>query len=203
MKENTDSKGLVLVSDVIPDAVKEKQRLRLLAQEKIIQMSEENRNAVDRKIIRRLLARPEYRSADTVFCFVGTEYEINTKPVLEQTLKDGKNLAVPRCSENGQMDARLIHSLSELHPGRFGILEPPASAPLAAAIGLSVIPCLSATPEGDRLGHGGGYYDRFLARFPKIPAVLLCREALLVEHLPTEKFDQRISVVITENRVYP
>ena len=114
-------------------------------------------------------------------------------------LADGKRLCVPLCTAPGVMECRQVLALSELAPGTYGIPEPPAAAPLVPAeeIDLAIVPCASASPDGDRLGRGGGYYDRFLRRCTG-DALLLCREALLRAHIPQEPHDIRLPAVITE-----
>ena len=66
----------------------------------------------------------------------------------------------------GIMELRQITSLDQLTPGAYGILEPPADSPAIEADGVdfAVLPCLSCSHSGHRLGQGGGFYDRFLAR---------------------------------------
>ena len=142
-----------------------------------------------RAIARHLLALPEYRSAGAVFCFVSAGREIDTRPILEQTLADGKMLCVPLCVADGIMELRAIRDLKELFPGAYGILEPPADSPALSPdqIDLAVIPCVTCSREGRRLGRGGGYYDRFLAHY-RGAAVLLCRERLLAAGFTDEEY---------------
>ena len=146
-----------------------------------------------------MLALPEYRSAGTVFCFVSAGREINTRPILEQTLADGKTLCVPLCTAPGVMELRAIRDLKELSPGAYGILEPPADSPRLSPdqTDLAVIPCVTCSREGRRLGRGGGYYDRFLAHY-RGAAVLVCRERLLRQEIPFSIHDYPVPWVITE-----
>lgn len=110
---------------------------------------------------------PEYQSAGTIFCFVGTGREIDTRPILRHALNSGKTVCVPLCTTPGQMELRRITALEELRPGKFHIPEPPADAPCVAVdeVDLAILPCLSCNHLGQRLGRGGGYYDRFLAHY--------------------------------------
>ena len=159
---------------------------------------------VDRRILGRLLASEEYLAARTVFCFVGTSGEIDTKPFLEQVLREGRRLAVPLCTGPRQMEAREIRSLCELRKGRYGLLEPDASAPAVPPeeIGLAVIPCVSCGHDGTRLGHGGGYYDVFFEERRQIPCIMICREKLVRETIPREMHDLVFPWVITETGFY-
>ena len=97
------------------------------------------------------------------------------------------------------MELRAIRDLKELFPGAYGILEPPADSPALSPdqIDLAVIPCVTCSREGRRLGRGGGYYDRFLAHY-RGAAVLLCRERLLRQEIPFGVHDYPIPWVLTE-----
>lgn len=151
-----------------------------------------------------LLGMPEYLEADTVFCFVGASHEIDTLPILQDLLARGKRLCVPLCTAPGVMEAREITSIESLIPGRFfGILEPPADAPVVTVdeIDFAVLPCTTCSRAGHRLGKGGGYYDRFLAHY-RGGTVLLCREKLLREEIPVEPHDYPVPWVLTERGLY-
>ena len=154
-------------------------------------------------IARQLLALPEYQAAGTVFCFVGTAHEIDTTAILEDALGRGKRLCVPLCMSLGIMELRQITSLDQLTPGAYGILEPPADSPAVEADGVdfAVLPCLSCSHSGHRLGQGGGFYDRFLARYQG-GAVLLCREKLIREDVPLEPHDCPVPWVLTERGLW-
>lgn len=153
-------------------------------------------------ICRRLMGLEAYQKAEAVFCFVGVGREIDTRPILEDCLKRGVRLAVPRCYGQGMMKALEIHSLEELHPAPFGLLEPRDTAleVMPESIEFAVIPCLAAASSGYRLGWGAGYYDRYLAgtHFPK---ALLCREIMLMEAIPVESHDVPIETLVTERAV--
>ena len=97
-----------------------------------------------------------------------------------------------------------IHSLQELYPGAYGILEPkedPERLIQPEAIDFAFIPCISCDRSGRRLGHGGGYYDRYLEKTHCVKAAL-CREELLVDEIPVEEHDLRMDFVISEKGCY-
>ena len=157
----------------------------------------------DRAIAAHILALPEYAAADTVFAFVGTSREIDTSGVLRHALANGKRLCVPLCVKEGQMQLKQIQSLEELRPGAYGILEPSLSAPTLQPqqVDFALIPCLSCSLTGERLGQGGGYYDRFMETYTG-KAALLCREKFICSNIPMETHDARVPIVITEKGVY-
>ena len=156
-----------------------------------------------RDIAGRIAALPEYAGAGTVFVFVSTAREPDTRPLLERALADGKRLAVPLCVGPGVMRLGAVTDLAALRPGAFGILEPPPEAPEVPSgeVDLVVAPCVCCDRTGARLGHGGGYYDRFLAAYEG-PALAVCPERLLVPAVPTEPWDRPVDMVVTERAVF-
>ena len=181
----------------------EKQRLRRTMRALERQLSDKYKAASSRSICAHLLAMPEYQAASAVFCFVGTDHEIDTRPILAHALAAGKRLSVPRCTGPGIMELRQLRSLEELSPGAYGIPEPPESAPVMNPddVDLAILPCLTCSHLGQRLGQGGGYYDRFLSNY-RGGTVLLCREKLIREEIPLEPHDYPVPWVLTERGLY-
>ena len=180
----------------------EKQQLRKTMHTLEARLPERYLAQADRKIAAQLLAMPEYQAADTVFCFVSTGREIDTHPILEAALEAGKTLCVPRCLGGGIMELRSIQSLDVLTPGAYGIPEPPEDAPLVStdAVDFAVLPCLTCNHLGQRLGRGGGYYDRLLPQL-HCPTVLICREQLMSPEVPVEEHDMRCTMLVTEKGI--
>lgn len=133
---------------------------------------------------------------------MGTEDEINTKPIIEDILKRGKRAGVPKCISKGIMEVYEIHSMDDLAPGKYGILEPVDTCEKISPkeIDLALIPCLSCGRDGHRLGYGGGYYDRYLNQVKGTLAVL-CRRALMCDEIPTEDHDKNMDFVICEEGI--
>ena len=181
----------------------EKQQLRAIVRRLEAALAPEYKAKSARSIAHRLLAMPEYQEAQTVFCFVGTDREIDTRPILEDALAAGKTLCVPLCTEPGHMESRQITDLNQLVPGRYGLLEPTADTPVSPvdAIDFAVLPCVTCNYQGHRLGHGGGYYDRFLSQY-RGGTVLLCRELLIRQEIPVEPHDYPVPWVLTERGLY-
>ena len=181
----------------------EKQRLRRTIRALEERLSPRYLEESGRTIAARLLAMPEYRAAGTVFCFAGFGREVDTRPILEDALSAGKVLCLPLCVGSGQMELRQVTDLARLSPGAFGIPEPPADSPAAQVdeVDFAILPCGICDHAGHRLGRGGGYYDRFLARY-RGGTVLLCREKLIREEIPVEPHDFPVPWVLTERGLY-
>lgn len=180
-----------------------KKDLRKKMMSKALALPESYKKDADARITQLLLGLPEYKDASTVFCFVGVEHEINTRPFLDQALADGKRLAVPLCVGKAVMEARRIFSLDELKRGYYGLYEPDKSSELIPMdeVEFAVIPCLTADHKGNRLGHGGGFYDTLFNEYNNVPAAIICRERMCGE-VPTEVFDHRFSITVTEDGVF-
>lgn len=110
-------------------------------------------------------ALPEMAGAQTVMMFSSIGSEVETKAALERVLASGCRLVLPRVDKtNHKLEARVVGALSELQAGVYGIMEPPADAPLVSPTEIDVVavPGLAFDRLGNRIGYGAGYYDRFL-----------------------------------------
>ena len=166
-------------------------------------MSRPEREGADRAITAAALSLPEYDRAASLFCYVSLPSEPATDRVLTHALESGKRVFVPRITGEGTMEPVEIRSLSDLQPGKFGIREPIPGLPAGKAedTDLALIPCVSCTRHGERLGRGGGYYDRFLAAYQGA-AALICYEALLSDSIPRESHDIPVPIVVTDREIY-
>lgn len=98
------------------------------------------------------------------------------------------------------MTARRIYSLDDLVLGMYDLPEPKDSCEIVQPqkIDLILVPGAAFDRAGCRLGQGGGYYDRFLERYPQMKTVGLCYGCLLQASVPTEPHDRRVHAVIHE-----
>ena len=152
-----------------------------------------------RAITRRVLALPAWQKARTVMAYVSMPAEPDTRELMETALREGKTLLLPRCVDRERMTALPVKDLSGLVPGRLRIPEPPEAAEDAPVPepDLILVPCMAASPQGIRLGHGAGYYDRFLSE-RRGEKVCLCFRAFLRADLPAEDTDVPMDLVVTD-----
>lgn len=177
----------------------EKQRIRQEARMIAGQLTEEYRREASREITNQVLALPCWKQAGTIMAYRSLPSEPDTQELMETALREGKTLLLPRCLDGGRMDALPVKDLAGLKPGALGIPEPePAQAGAAVPEpDLILVPCVAAAPSGVRLGHGAGYYDRFLAEHSG-RTVCLCFRALMRGDLPAEGTDIITDLVITD-----
>ena len=145
------------------------------------------------------LMLPEVEAAHTVLLFYGVGREPDTTELIEALWQRGKTVLLPRCLPKRGMEARRIVSGSKLVYSAYGIPEPDQECPvvLRDTIDLILVPNLCCDQQGYRLGHGGGYYDRYLAGYSGM-TVSLCPEAWLQEQLPRDEYDLPVRLVLTE-----
>ena len=182
------------------DNIREKKKaLRKIVKEEILGLPKDYCQKADEEICKKVINLLEYQQAKTIFSFVGSEREVNTKPLLIDALARGKKLVIPKCVGKGLMEVYEVRSLEELRLGRYGILEPSSFYPMVEPkeIELCIIPCLACSKDGRRLGYGGGYYDRFLKR-ADFMKVALCRGRLLREDIPVGRYDVVMDKVVSE-----
>lgn len=148
-----------------------------------------------------ILGSDQYKNASVIMAFYGVGSEPDTVPLLNRILMDGKRLCLPLTYAGGIMDARLITSLGELKTGRYGIPEPSDELPLVSAdeIDLILVPGLSFDLSGYRMGHGAGYYDRYLSGF-RGHTIGLCFESRLSDSIPRDEYDLPVDFIATESR---
>ena len=177
----------------------DKHSLRTSVRARIRSLDPAYRAESDAKIFQNLIALPEYQAAETVFAYFSVKGEADTRRLLAAAAAAGKRVALPVVLGDGQMVFALAQST--LVPGKsFAIPEPDAESPrIEPQKGdILIVPALCFDRQGYRLGQGGGYYDRYLEKYPGIFTAGLCREKLLMDAVPREPYDRRVDCVVTE-----
>ena len=129
-------------------------------------LSQEQKQAIDRALTERFLQHPFYQEAKTIATYLSFPHEFQTQELIEQALKDGKKVLIPKTYPKGRMDF-VVYDSQQLVKTSFGLLEPQGNLEVvdASQIDLIHVPGLVFTTEGYRIGYGGGYYDRYLEHF--------------------------------------
>ena len=141
-------------------------------------------------------ASPLYKEAKTIYGYLPYNQEVRTVPMLEQALREGKRVAVPKVYGD-EMKFIYLDDLTKVEKGYSGIPEPILDEPVADdATALVLMPGLAFDPQGHRIGYGGGFYDKFLASEPDHPTLALCYDFQMLPHLETEEFDMPVDCVL-------
>ena len=165
-----------------------KSELRALVKKREAALSELEIKASDRELASAFIALPEFIKAKTVMLYRGVGREPDTGPMIASALRAGP----------GVMEARRIYSLDQLVPGAFGIPEPSGECEVVAPgeFDLILVPGAAFSPNGCRLGRGGGYYDRYLPQTRGVK-VALTRKCQLTDDIPTDSHDIKVDLIIT------
>ena len=126
----------------------------------------EQKQAMAQALTEELLQHPFYQEAKVIATYLSFPHEFQTQGLVEQALKDGKKVLIPKTYPKGRMDF-VVYDAQQLVKTSFGLLEPQGDLEVvnASQIELIHVPGLAFTMEGYRIGYGGGYYDRYLEHF--------------------------------------
>jgi 5-formyltetrahydrofolate cyclo-ligase len=163
----------------------------------------EERSAEAKRVMARLVARPEWLGADRVMLFAPTAEEMDLWPLAVRALREGRRLALPRFDPR----ARTYHAATvtdlerDVVGGSFGIREPGPSCPSCPLNELDfvLVPGLGFDACGRRLGRGKGYYDRLLAMV-RGTACGVAMDWQVLPEVPAEPHDRSVDCILTPSR---
>lgn len=174
----------------------DKKELRAMIREKKRAMTPEQIEEASGRLAELFFKTEQYKIARTIYGYLPYNQEVRTVPILAQALRDGKQVAVPKVYGE-EMRFICMTDLSQVETGYAGIPEPVADGPVADdPHALVLMPGLAFDPQGHRIGYGGGFYDRFLAKEPEHPTVALCYAFQMLPQLDTEAFDIPVDCVL-------
>ncbi|MFC1807501.1 5-formyltetrahydrofolate cyclo-ligase [Candidatus Omnitrophota bacterium] len=183
--------------------IEEKDDIRRNVLAKLRSKSNEERYRESQEIKRRLFVDKDFQIAKFIMFYVSKSYEVDTSSMIEEALGLGKRVIVPVTDTK---EKRLILSeirdpKRELQEGPYGIYEPKKEYMRAVKIediDVVVVPGVAFDKKGNRIGHGGGYFDRFLKNLSKtIPTIGLAFTSQLLERIKTLPWDIPVTRVIT------
>lgn len=148
-------------------------------------------------VCRQLLNLSEIRHAFCVYCYASFPGEVSTWRFMESLLRQGKYIAVPKVTGK-ELEFYSISGKKDLEEGVMGIMEPKASClkirdPEAPVI----VPGIAFDRDGNRIGYGGGYYDRFFQREPHHRRIAIAYDFQIFDKIPSEAHDKPVDYIIT------
>lgn len=183
----------------------EKHRLRAEAVARRRSLSPSELSLWNRLIEEKVLQFSPYLACRAVALYSATGNEVATEGIRDHALRAGKKVFYSKLGTGNVWILIRLESAGELRAGHYGILEPTGESEMTDKDrqGLVVfVPGLVFDLQGNRLGRGGGWYDRLLGLLREGPKFVgLAYEFQLVAELPTEGWDQKVHYIITEQRI--
>ena len=183
-----------------------KETIRRKLRQHLAAMKDGLRQELSERACRFLLGLEEYVQAKIVMAYVPLPDELDIEPLLRWAWQNSKTVAMPRIIwEKHELRPIVAHNLdSDLIAGRHGLREPGAGQEVGLEeIDLVIVPAVGFDRRGHRMGRGGGFYDRFLAR-PRLKArtVGITFDQQVLEELPVLSHDQRVQMIVTNAGVH-
>lgn len=183
----------------------DKQEQRHIARKLRQDLSRQTRQKHSIEICRRLQALPQVQKASVIFSYLALPGEVDASSFHAWAMEHGLTLAFPVTDENGGMEAYAPVETTHWQKDRFGVLAPSAETSRhvdPAEIDLIVAPCVAFDETCQRLGQGGGYFDRFFARCPNALRIGLAFEVQKLPAIAIEDHDVALHAVQTEVQLY-
>ena len=162
-------------------------------------LSQEQKQAMDQVLTERFLQHPFYQEAKTIATYLSFPHEFQTQELIEQALKGGKKVLIPKTYPKGRMEF-VVYNPQQLAKTSFGLLEPQGDLEVVepSQIDLIHVPGLAFTTEGYRIGYGGGYYDRYLEHFAgyTMSTIYPCQ----IQEFNSEDHDIAVQEVLIDER---
>ncbi|MDD3520185.1 MAG: 5-formyltetrahydrofolate cyclo-ligase [Actinomycetota bacterium] len=168
----------------------------------------ENRRSVYSEIIAsKLLKNVKYKESSCILLFYPFGSEVDTRIIINDLLSCNKKIILPKVTDKNIIETYFVNNpLEELEPGYSGIMEPTAQKCNKASIkeaDLAIIPGVCFDRNFNRLGYGGGFYDKIIPKLNKnVLKISLCFEIQLIENVPVCAYDMKIDMIITEKNIF-
>ncbi len=188
----------------------EKKYLRAILKETRESLTASLAAALSARVQSTFLSADFYRESQAIVLYSTLANEVSTDTILYDALGSGRAIFYPRLGRARRaLSLCKVESRSDLAPGAYGILEPATPAIDTASLPpcVVVVPGVALTVRGERMGRGGGHYDRLLAELTELAlhaiSVGLAYSFQLLDHLPQSGWDRRLNFVVTESAIYP
>lgn len=183
----------------------EKKEIRKKVLDRRDRIPEEQRREKSIRIAKRLCGMPCFAGASSILIYRHFRSEAETTLLMEQAWKTGKRVYCPRV-EGKTMEFFLVRTWEDFEQGCFGIEEPKSECPAfeedPQEQALVILPGAAFDRNRNRIGYGGGFYDRYLANHPGLETAAVCFEEQIVEQIPAGPYDIRPRIIVTDQHCY-
>lgn len=181
-----------------------KKELRAKILKKRQELSKEEITERSSRITKRITGLDVYKEAEKLLVYMDFRGEVATGELICESWKAGKEVYVPRVAGK-EMEFYQIHSFEDLEKGAYGILEPKKECQPLKEDGkkvLAILPGSVFDEKKNRIGYGGGFYDRYFEDRKDIIRIAVAYEMQIVDEIETEAFDLPADYVVTEERFW-
>ncbi len=176
-------------------------RQKMLALRRALSAHEKDEKS--RGLTEKILSLTAYQEAKRILAYLSMPGEADLDPLIRAALAAGKEVYVPVCLADKQMEAGRLRDMEHFVKGPYGLRDLPKGYETISPeeIDLVLVPGVAGAADGTRLGMGAGYYDRYLAQVPYEKRVLVLWDFQVVEELPAEPFDQFMAAIVTDKEI--
>lgn len=168
-------------------------------------MSVKEINNLSTIISSKIFETDEYKNSDTLFTYIGVKSELKTTEIIKKAWADSKKVAVPVVINNKhEMVFTKINDFNTLYENKFGILEPKIDENNILKSNkktLIIVPGIAFDFKKNRIGYGGGYYDKYLSENKFMASIGICFDFQIIENIPAEPFDYKVNIIISEKKI--
>lgn len=187
-----------------------KARIRKAALQTRDELTQEERMQKSDRILRSVIAHPWYGEAEVLLVYVSYKSEVDTTALIQSALQEGKAVYCPKV-HGSEMDFYRIASMQDLVDGYKGIREPLGEPEKLFTDGnifkdkadyLMLMPGSAFDEQRNRIGYGGGYYDKYLEKHPQLHTMAVCFQCQIQKSIPADAYDWKPDVVVTECNLF-
>lgn len=188
-------------TDISSSEVKREIRRKMLALRRALSDDEAVKKA--ESLTSWILTLPEYKKAKRIMAFLAMQGESNLDGLIARALSDGKEVYVPVCLPERQMEAGRLLDMDHFVRGPLGLRDLPKGYETVSPekLDLVLVPGVACDREGNRLGMGAGYYDRYLVHVPFEKRIAALWDFQVAEAIPSEPFDERMAKIVTDKGI--
>lgn len=188
-------------TDISSSEVKREIRRKMLALRRALSDDEAVKKAEN--LTSWILTLPEYKKAKRIMAFLAMKGESNLDGLIARALSDGKEVYVPVCLPERQMEAGRLLDMDHFVRGPLGLRDLPKGYDTVSPekLDLVLVPGVACDREGNRLGMGAGYYDRYLVHVPFEKRIAALWDFQVAEAIPSEPFDERMARIVTDKGI--
>ena len=185
----------------------DKKEIRALMRARKRELTPEYVEDYSRRATEKFCTQDFYRDAQVLYAYLSFNQELRTDGLIRRAWADGKRVAVPRVLDRGRMEFYYIDSFDGFVKSSLGVPEPPEDPAKQADEPevLLLMPGLAFDRKHDRVGYGGGYYDRYLNRYrakgTRFVKPALAYDFQIVDFIPSGRFDVRVDAILTAEEI--